>query len=77
MPAIFYTNIMFYDNFNKTLPLGMDLQKKVLLDLKEFELKLVSRKDFNINFLKDEYNNIIRKIEVYEYDIIRKEIKND
>lgn len=73
MPVIFYSNIMFFDNLNKTLPLGMDIEQKVLINLQEFEYKLVSRKDFNMNYLEDEYNNKIKKIEVYEYEIKRKE----
>ena len=28
-PAIFYSNIIFYDNFNKTLPVGMNLSSEV------------------------------------------------
>ena len=48
MPLIFYTNIMFYDNKNKTLPLGMDLSTDTLINIQNFELKLVSRKDFKI-----------------------------
>ena len=73
MPFIFYSNIMFFDNLNQTLPLGMDITQKVLVNLQEYEYKLVSRKDFNMNYLKDEYNNVIKKIEVYEYEIKRKE----
>lgn len=69
MPVIFYSNIMYYDNLNKTLPLGMDISTKVLIDLNEFDMKLVSRKDFNINVVKDEYTNEIRLIHVYEYDL--------
>lgn len=73
MPAIFYTNIMFYENLNKTLPKGMDIVTEVLLDLKRYEIKLISRKDFNINFLENEFDNKIKTIQVYEYDIERKE----
>ena len=72
MLAIFYSNIMFYDNLNNTLPEGMDVSKKVLIDLKQYEIKLVGRKDFYINFLKNEYENEIKKIEAYEYDIERR-----
>ena len=32
MPILFYSNIMFYDNFNKTLPMGMNLSSEVLAD---------------------------------------------
>lgn len=69
MPVIFYSNIMYYDNLNKTLPLGMDISTKVLIDLNKFDMKLVARKDFNINVLKDEFTNEIKLIHVYEYDL--------
>ena len=48
MPLIFYSNIMYYDNTNKTLPTGMDVNTDVLIDLKQYDMKLVSRKDFKI-----------------------------
>lgn len=73
MPAIFYSNIMFYGNLNKTLPEGMDIKTEVLLDLQKYEIKLVSRKDFKMNFMKNEFENQIKTIKVYEYDIERKE----
>ena len=72
IPVIFYSNIMYYDNLNKTLPLGMDISTKVLIDLSKFEMKLVARKDFNINVLKDEFTNEIKLIHVYEYNIEKK-----
>ena len=69
MPIIFYSNIMFYDNLNKTLPLGMDIESKVLIDLSKFDMKLVSRKDFYMNNLKNEFENNVQLFQVYEYDI--------
>ena len=69
MPVIFYSNIMFFDNLNKTLPDGMDIETKVLIDLSKFELKLVSRKDFYMNKTINEYENKIQHYSVYEYDI--------
>lgn len=72
MPVVFYSNIIFYDNLNQTLPNGMDITTEVLIDLNKYESKLVSRKDFKMNFLEDEFENIVRNIEVYEYDLIRK-----
>ena len=69
MPAIFYTNSMYYDNMHKTLPVGMDVSSKVLLDLNEFSVKLVSRKDFRVNSLKNEVENEIKNIQVFEYQL--------
>ena len=69
MNALFYTNIMFYDNLNETLPIGMDLSTQILFDMQKYEFKLVSRKDFNVNFLQNEFQNEIKTIQVYEYDM--------
>lgn len=73
MPIIFYSNIMFYDNMNKTLPEGMDVETKALIDLSKFDLKLVSRKSFHTNTLKNTFENQIKTFEVYEYDVSIKE----
>jgi len=72
MPVIFYTNIMLYGNLNNTLPEGMDIKTEVLLDLKQYNLKLISRKDFKMNFIQNEFESKIKTIQVYEYDIERK-----
>lgn len=72
MNAIFFTNIMFYDNLNNTLPLGMDLSTQVLVNMKQYDIKLISRKDININYIKNTYDNEIKKIQIYEYNIERK-----
>lgn len=69
MPIMFYSNIMFYDNLNKTLPVGMDIGSRVLIDLSKFDMNLVSRKDFYINVLKDEFTNEIKLVQLYEYDL--------
>ncbi len=69
MPIIYYSNIMFYDNFNKTLPLGMDLSTEVLIDLDKIKVKCVKEEEFNINYyLEDEA--VTKKVKVYEYDAI-------
>ena len=73
MPVIFYSNIMFYENKNKTLPDGMDKETKVLLDLRKYNLKLVGRKDIKKNFSKNKFENEVKTIQVYEYDIDKKE----
>ena len=37
--------------------------------MQKYEFKLVSRKDFNVNFLQNEFQNEIKTIQVYEYDM--------
>ncbi len=39
MPILYYSNIIFYDNFNQTLPLGMDVSDEVLVNLGKCKLK--------------------------------------
>ena len=64
-------NIIFYDNQNKTLPLGQDLSTKILVDTSKLELKLKGKKEFHIvNFEEkdNDFSNInIKTIEVCEY----------
>ena len=72
MPVFFCTNSIYYDNMHKTLPLGMDVTSEVLLNLDRFSIKLVSRKDFRVNHLKNEVENEIKNIQVFEYQMENK-----
>ena len=67
-PAIFYTNIMFYDNFNKTLPIGMNLSTEVLIDINKLDLKCIKEDSFYMNYKLNEYEYGTKKIFVYEYE---------
>lgn len=69
MPIIYYSNIMFFDNKNQTLPIGMDISNEVLLNVGKFELKLISRKDFRINKIINELENEIKMVHLYEYSL--------
>ena len=51
MPILYYSNIIFYDNFNQTLPLGMNLSDEVLVNLKKCKLKEATTESFKINYL--------------------------
>lgn len=73
MPVIYYSNIMFYENLNQTLPEGMDVETEILIDLQKYEMKLVGRKDICKNFLEDEFTAKVKTIQIYEYEIERKE----
>lgn len=68
-PAVFYTNIMFYDNFNKTLPVGMNISSEVLVDVDKLNLKLVKEETFYINHKENEFDFSTKEIKVYEYDV--------
>ena len=73
MPLIYYTNIMYFDNTNQTLPEGMNLSSKVLIDCSKFEFKLVNQAKFRTNnYFRESQNLILPKskdIFVYEYDV--------
>ena len=71
--AIGYTNIVFYDNQNKTLPVGQDISTKILIDISKLKLKLQSKTVFKIVDFeneKDDFSKInIKNIQLLEYDI--------
>lgn len=66
---IFYSNITFFENNNKTLPLGMDISQESLINMDLYNLELKSKDEFNINIFKDEFENFVKKVKVYEYDL--------
>lgn len=68
MPIIFYTNIIFYDNFNKTLPLGMNLSSEVLVDLDKIKTECIKTEEFNINYPLNAFEVMTKKVIVYEYN---------
>ena len=76
MPLIYYTNILFYDNTNKTLPEGMDISTQVLLDCSKFKFDLVKKTKFRTNNYFRESNNLIlpksKDLFVYEYNVTLK-----
>ena len=61
---IAFTNIIFFDNKNMTLPLGMNLSNKILVDLSEITINEEKTKQINkLQFEEDEddFSNIIIK----------------
>ncbi len=75
MPLLYYTNAMFYDNTNKTLPMGMNLSSKVLVDNRRLEFSLVNKTKFRTNaYFKENDSNHpkCKDIFVYEYDVFLK-----
>lgn len=67
-PVAFYTNYVFYDNFNKTLPVGMDISTETLFDTFKSKIKEVNQETFNINVYDDEYTSKVLKVNVIEYE---------
>lgn len=79
MPILYYSNIIFYDNNNQTLPSGMNISTNVLIDCSRLKFKLAGKSRFRTNNYFTESNNLIlpksKDIFVYEYDVEIKEIK--
>ena len=77
MPLIYYSNIVYYDNTNQTLPEGMDLSSQILLDNNKYKFSLVNKSKFRTNNYFRESNNLIfpksKDIFVYEYNVALKE----
>ena len=73
MPLLYYTNIIYYDNTNQTLPEGMNLSSKVLIDCSKFDFELIGKTKFRTNNYFRESKNLImpksKDIFVYEYDV--------
>ncbi len=76
MPIVYFTNSIYYDNNNKTLPLGMDIKSKCLIKLSDYETILKEKDEFRVTNIKDELKVNTIKINVYEYDLRKKE-END
>ena len=79
--AISYTNCIFYDNQNKTLPVGQDLSTKILVDVSKLNLNLNNKSSFKVVEFEDENDDFskinIKTITVFEFDAdIRKQEEN-
>ena len=71
---IAYTNSVFYDNQNRTLPIGMDLSTNVLIDSSKIELiSSKPMKTFKIVTFEDEKNELskikVKTVNVFEGNI--------
>ena len=69
MPILYYSNIVFYDNFNQTLPLGMNLSDEVLVSLSKHKLKAKDEETFKINYLLDDYTNKVVTVKCRIWDV--------
>ena len=71
--AISYTNSIFYDNQNKTLPVGQDLSTKILVDITKLDLNVKNKTSFKIAEFEDEKDDFskinIKTINVFEFDV--------
>ena len=67
--AIVYTNSVFYDNKNKTLPLGMDLSTNVLFDMSKEELEEEGKKVFRIAKVQEDGKIVVKTVNVIEWTV--------
>lgn len=67
MKCVAFSNIVFFNNTNQTLPKGMDVSSGLLINTKDTELTLIA-KDVNYIIESDEEKVISKKINIFEYD---------
>ena len=71
--AIAFSNCIYYDNQNKTLPVGMDKDTRILAKILDTDISLESKKVIRVGRLEDENDIssklIIKTINVLEYDV--------
>ena len=71
--AIAFSNCVYYDNQNKTLPVGMDKDTRILAKILDTDISLDSKKIIRVGRLEDENDIssklIIKTINVLEYDV--------
>ena len=70
---IAFSNIIFYDNKNMTLPVGMNESNKILVDLSYMELNETKNKTIGKAYLENDGDDfsrlIIKPINVHEYEM--------
>lgn len=79
-PLVYLTNSVYYDNINNTLPNGMDVSSRVLIDSDMFEYDLVKKSKINTNRyfnMPDELYPKMVTIYIEEYDVKLKEQENE
>lgn len=71
--AMLLTNVVYYNNKNRTLPEGIDLGSKVLVDLSKIEIKKKDVTSFKIVCFEDDKDDLskydVKDISVIEYDV--------
>ncbi len=69
-----FTNCIFYDNQNKTLPIGMDLSTKMIIDIQNLHFNLIDNRKFKVISFFDESDDFsgffVKDVEVFEFDIV-------
>lgn len=70
-----FTNSAYYENTNKTLPLGMDVEQVLLLDNSKLDLKEINNNKIKIVCYEEEKNELskinVKNINVKEFEILQ------
>ena len=77
MNIVYNTNIIHYNNFNNTLPDGMNVQNTVTFDMRKYKLDLKKQKIFRINDTEDNFYFREKIVCVYEYEAKNEEKLED
>ena len=64
--ALYLSNIVFFDNQNKTLPIGMDLSSKVVIKLDNAKKKFREKKEIYLIEKIDDFEVKNRTIKIFE-----------
>lgn len=71
--AVAFSNCVYYDNQNKTLPEGMDLDTRILAKILDTDITLQNKKIIRVGLLDDEKDDsaklIIKTINLLEYKV--------
>ena len=71
--AVAFSNCVYYDNQNKTLPEGMDTDTRILAKILDTDIKLENKKVIRVGLLEDEKDDatklIIKTINLLEYSV--------
>ena len=82
MPLVYLSNIIFFDNNNNTLPLGMNISTKVLIDSDKYEFNLKNKVKFKTNryfneiTVSEKPKIVYVYLEEYDLELKQKENKN-
>ena len=75
--GIGFTNCIFYDNKNKTLPVGMDLSTKIIIDTSKLHFKLYDKSYFRVVFFEDsddDFSDVnFKEVVALQYEIVELE----
>lgn len=71
--AVAFSNCVYYDNQNKTLPEGMDLDTRILAKILDTDITLINKKVIRVGLLDNENDDatklIIKTINLLEYSV--------